>query len=169
MDTMVRKVWRNESTDYSMTIVELHGFYHVTDSAGHYSVHAELTGGRGAEHTAWQLQVRYDARPVQPAAPTMASPLAERHRVQPSNLGRGSSLTQMTGPQARATRFAIEHCDGYVFRGGSGQELSGPSLRAMARRGWLELDDRIRPSYGTVTDAGRKALERFDATNGGAR
>lgn len=42
-------------------------------------------------------------------------------------------------------------------------------LKAMARRGWLELDNAVRPTHGTMTDNGRRALERWQAAQGGAR
>lgn len=39
-------------------------------------------------------------------------------------------------------------------------------LRSLARRGWVELNHPIRPSYGTLTDSGRRALARYEAKHG---
>lgn len=154
------KIWKNETTGYALTTVtDPYGVIHVTDTEG---FHATTLDPAAAEHTAWERSLRFGALPWQSPAPQMVSPHAPAHRVRPSGLARGTSMTQMTGPQARALRAALAG-NGTVSRGGTGDDLSAASLRAMERRGWLELDDRIRPTFGRVTPHGRKALERFDA------
>lgn len=156
-------IHRNESTGYALTtMVDAYGVIHVTDTAG---LHHTTVDPDNAATVVWERSLFHDARPHQAPAPTMASPLAPEHRVRPSNLGKGSSLTTMTEAQARAIRVATIG-SGRLFRG---PRVTTTMLRAMARRGWLELDDRVRPTYGTVTQAGRNALAAYDARNGGAR
>lgn len=158
------KIYRNEATGYALTMVtDAQGVIHVTDSE---AFHATTVDADRAETILWERSLRFGAKPHQAPAPTMASPLATDAQVPSANLGRGSSLTTMTDAQARVVSYALKRITtGVIHRGSS--ELDGyataPMLRAMARRGWLELDDKIRPTYGTVTDAGRTALEWYDA------
>lgn len=160
------KVWTNDATGYALTTVtDAYGVTHVTDTNGAHRTFAGPSAPADVERVTWELSIRYDARPYQAPAPTMASPLEPTAQVRPSNLSRGVSVTKMTDAQARAMRYAIESTRTAVIHRGS-PELDGyataPMLRAMERRGWLQLDDRVRPSYGRVTPHGRRALERYD-------
>lgn len=106
-----------------------------------------------------------------PPAPQMASPLPAAERCT-SGLATGATLTMPTEPQARIMSEAADWWAGTVRRGRHCPETATTGLRnmrAMARRGWLELDDPIRPTYGTLTDAGRRALARYNAATAGAR
>ncbi len=157
------KIYRNEATGYALTMVtDAQGVIHVTDSE---AFHATTVDPADAAAILWERSLRFDARPHQAPAPTMASPLAADAQVPSANLARGSTLTQMSDAQATVARFAVEHVGGCVFRGpADGQTATATMLRAMERRGWLQLDNRIRPQYGRMTPHGVKALERYDAT-----
>lgn len=96
-----------------------------------------------------------------PAAPQIVSPLPAVERCT-SGLASGATLTMPTEPQSARLRAASI---------GTGQLWRGPfcdvrMMRALARRGWFELDNRVRPSYGTLTDAGRRALARYESKHG---
>lgn len=104
-----------------------------------------------------------------PAAPQIVSPLPAAERCA-SGLSAGATLTMPTEPQARV--LARGAAGRGIWRYGHTYGVGITMLRALARRGWLELDDKVRPQYGTLTDAGRKALARYDAkhaTPAGAR
>lgn len=157
------KIYTNTETDYALTMVtDAQGIVHVTDSEG---FHATTLSPTDAETILWERSLRFGAKPYQAPAPQMASPLTPAAQVPAANLGRGASLTTMNDAQATKIREALDVA-GAVWRGPVSAKRHAPlsMLRAMAKRGWLELDNRIRPTFGTVTDAGRKALERHDAT-----
>lgn len=103
-----------------------------------------------------------------PAPAQIESPLPAAERQSSGLAGGGAAANAMSAP-VRAMlascrrRRSIERgrlADGnYPIR----------MLKAAARRGWLALDDQIRPTFGTLTDAGRKALARELTSIGGAR
>lgn len=80
-----------------------------------------------------------------------------------------------TEAQARAMRNAVKWSSAQlgrpamVLRYGAVHGVGLTMLHAMRRRGWVVLDDRAHPSYGTLTDAGRRALARYEASKAGAR
>ena len=102
----------------------------------------------------------------------IASPLIENER-QCSGLSgpSGSAANAMSEPMRRKLIVARDNLilPGRIARGGHEWEANVRMLRALARRGWLALNDPIRPRYGDLTDAGRKALARELASTGGAR
>lgn len=109
---------------------------------------------------------RHTCKPAQ-----MTSPLEAPAQVRSARpLATGATLTMPELPQARCLAWARErslHCR--VMRGTAsvtGQTATRTQLVGMARRGWLELDDAIRPTYGTITHAGRQAIIAYVARNG---
>lgn len=101
--------------------------------------------------------------PCRHTAPRVESPLPIAERCS-SGLARGASLTMPTDAQARA----LDNSRGVVLRYGStGVGLT--VLRSLARRGWIVLDDRIRPAHGVITSNGRRARARYEASKAGAR
>lgn len=73
-----------------------------------------------------------------------------------SMLATGATLTMPTDAQAVCLRLA--HRNGGIIHRGVLCNLR--QLKGMARRGWLTLDHPIRPTYGELTEAGLKALQR---------
>lgn len=108
----------------------------------------------------------------QPAPAQMASPLPVNEQRSSGLAGGGAAANAMSWPMARIMSEALDWWAGTVRRGRHCPETATTGLRnmrAMARRGWLELDHPIRPTLGTVTDAGRRALAAELARTGGAR
>lgn len=99
----------------------------------------------------------------------MTSPLTADAQSS-DGLSAGATLTMPTDAQGRTLQGAATiRGDGQWARIYRGQPCAAAgvatlsTLKAMARRGWLELDHPVRPSYGTVTDAGKRALARWTA------
>lgn len=101
------------------------------------------------------------------AAPAqMESPLPAAERCT-SGLADGATLTMPTEPQYRIMHVSAKWTPvgtPVVLQRWRGCNIT--MLRALARRGWVELNHPIRPSHGTLTDAGRKALARYEAKHG---
>lgn len=103
--------------------------------------------------------------------PRMASPLPVDEQRCSGLAGGGAAANAMSEPARRKLIIARDNLirPGRIARGGHEWEANVRMLRALARRGWLTLDNPIQPRYGDLTDAGRKALARELASMGGAR
>lgn len=96
----------------------------------------------------------------------IASPLVESER-QSSGLARGARLTMPTVAQARVMGIAVKwQTPGYPAYVTRSRRCDLRMLRALARRGWVELDHPIRPLRGDLTDAGRHALAAYERKHG---
>jgi len=100
--------------------------------------------------------------PVVAAFAQIESPLPAAERCA-SGLARGATLTMPTEPQARA--LAKVDGEGFLRRFGV-FGVGHIMLRALARRGWVDLDHPIRPLYGRITSAGRRALAAYERKHG---
>ncbi len=131
--------------------------------AGHYVYTVTHTAsGRSmtTDVSSLALRIAREWAEQAPAVELMTSPLPAAERCA-SGLARGASLTMPSEPQARA----LDNPRGVVLRYGStGVGLT--MLRSLARRGWIVLDDRIRPAHGVITSNGRRALSRYEAKAG---
>jgi hypothetical protein len=112
------------------------------------------------------LKIFREVFALAPAPAQIESPLPAAER-RCSGLARGATLTMPTEPQARVMAITVkwtrEGAPLQIFRS---KRCDLRMLRALARRGWLELNHPIRPTYGTLTDAGRKALAAYEAKYG---
>lgn len=141
--------------------------YTVTDTrgAGRGPLTTEFGGYATKLAAAWA-----DSEPL-PAPQQMASPLAaDEHRA--SGLVSGASgyaASQMSEPLRRMLERAASRPDGRVRRGRGTHQYTIRQLKAASRRGWMWLDDAIRPTCATINATGRKALARELAKAGGAR
>lgn len=119
--------------------------------------HAEIRNARWNEAMR-QADASVTIDHVAPA-PQIASPLIESERQCSGLAGGGGAANKMSTAVRERLRLAVkwtpEGQPVVIHRCG---RTNGRMLKAMARRGWLELDSKVRPSYGTVTDAGRRAL-----------
>lgn len=102
---------------------------------------------------------------IDPGTPQITSPLAEDEQQRSGLAGGGPAANAMSAPVLARLRVATLG-SGRLYRG---RMTNLRMLKAMARRGWLELDHPIRPTLGMVTDAGRRALAAELARTGGAR
>jgi len=138
-----------------------HQVYVVTHAAsGHYF---------RTDVPALALRIAREWAAQAPAVAVMTSPLPAAERCA-SGLGRGANLTMPTDAQARKLIVARNNLTrpGLLTRGGREWQADIRMLLAMARRGWIELD-RNRAMYGVLTDSGRRALARYEASKAGAR
>jgi hypothetical protein len=154
------KIWTNPGTEYAVTITrDAYGVYWVVDTHG---LAVWDTDRDMAESVARGRALMFEATEVVPQVPQMASPLVASARCA-SGLGRGSSLTRPADAVLTAL-YVAERNGGVVERGGRMGEATISTLKAAARRGWLELDGvGTAPSpvtKGTITTAGRNALAR---------
>lgn len=76
-----------------------------------------------------------------------------------------ATLTEMPNEaQAARMREAAQFRDGVIPRYGHTYGVGLAMLRALRRRGWVVLDNRTQPTHGTLTDAGRRALARYEVS-----
>lgn len=168
---MTTTIYRNDTTGYTVTLIDNgRGGARVTDSLNYdfpmvgsdYPFAATLAKSRA--HLNGAVEV-----PAAPAA-QMTSPLPAALQVKSSRPLVANVIGLPTLPQARCLDWARNRSlSATVFRGvasHTGQTAPMPVLVAMARRGWLELDHPIRPTQGTITEAGRNALAAYVAKNG---
>lgn len=108
------------------------------------------------------LRVQREANTIPTPAAQVVSPLPAAERCS-SGLAAGATLTMPTEPQARALAGAdtFGHIPRYGYRG-----VGYTVLRALKRRGWVELNHPVRFDLGRITEAGRKALARYEARHG---
>jgi hypothetical protein len=171
---MTTTTYRNDITGYVVTLIDNErGHAVVTDSKG-YSFpmvgadypHA-ATLARGRAHLNGAAEVPQVGAPA-----PIVSPLASEAQVPASNLATGATLTMPTLPQARCLAWASRTTlagSGTVLRGNAsvtGQTATFDQLRAMARRGWLDLNHPVRVNLGVITPAGRAALAAYVAKHG---
>lgn len=136
-----------------------------------YAANLVATGpGTVTATGAAKLDARFGPRWRESASVQIASPLAEGERQSSGLVGGGAAANRMSEAVRERLRVAVkwtpEGQPVVIHRCG---RTNVRMLKAMARRGWLELDNKVRPSYGTVTDAGRRALAAELARTGGAR
>ncbi len=184
---MTTKTYRNDTTGYRVTLIDNGRGARVTDSLGYdfpmvgadYPHAATLAKSRAHNNGAVEVPQVGWPTPCQhgdyncllcDAPAQMASPLPAELQVRSSRplADGGGSADIPTLPQARclswAATFARE-----VRRGNAsvdGRTAPMPVLVAMARRGWLDLDHSIRPTYGEITATGRRALAAYVAKHG---
>ena len=103
-----------------------------------------------------------------PASRQIESPLPTVERCA-SGLATGANLTMPTKMQSYAMACAVKWSSAQLNRPAVIYRTSRTNIRtllAMSRRGWLDLDHPIRPTCGTLTDAGRRALARYESKHG---
>lgn len=166
---MTTTIYRNDITGYTVTLTDNgRGYAKVTDSLN-YEFPMVGPDYRHAGTLA-KSRAHFGGAVEVPAAPTaqMSSPLRTEAQVRQSRPLVANVIGLPTLPQARCLVRA-KYRDGSVRRGFAsvdGRTAPMPVLVAMARRGWLELDHPIRPTQGTITDAGRRAVTAYVAKNG---
>jgi len=139
--------------------------------AGHYVytvTHAASGRTMTTDVSSLALRIAREWAKQAPAVELMTSPLPAAERCA-SGLARGATLTTPNEAQAARMREAVQFRDGVIPRYGHTYGVGLSMLRALARRGWVELNHSIRPTYGTLTDNGRRALVRYEASKAGAR
>lgn len=173
---MTTTIYRNDITGYTVTLTDNgRGYAKVTDSLN-YEFPMVGPDYRHAGTLA-KSRAHFGGAVEVPAAPTaqMSSPLRTEAQVRQSRPLVANVIGLPTLPQARCLSWAdrngqwAEGVRGTVRRGFAsiaGNTAPMPVLVAMARRGWLELDHPIRPTQGTITDAGRRAVTAYVAKNG---
>ena len=166
------KTYRNDSTNYWVTLTDSgHGVAAVTDSLGYrfpmvgsdYAHAATLAASRAHNNGAVEVV-------AVPAPAPMASPLPAELQVRSARPLAVGVIGLPSLPQARCLQWVVRDTfNGKVMRGYAstdGRTAPMPVLIAMSRRGWLELDHPIRPTSGTITDAGRNALAAYVVKHG---
>lgn len=167
---MTTTTYRNDSTGYRVTLVDNgRGYAEVTDSLNYrfpmagadYPFAGLLASSRA------KLNGAVEVPPVATPAPATSPLPVELQTRSARPLATGATLTMPTLPQARCLDWG-QH--GWPVRRGvasvTGATAPMPVLIAIARRGWLDLDNPARPTEGCVTDAGRRALAAYVAKNG---
>lgn len=163
-------IYRNDTTGYRVTLMDNGRDARVTDSLGYDFPMVGADYPHAAVLAASRAHLNGAVEVAAPAPAQMVSPLTTDAQVPASNLAAGAVLTMPTLPQARCLDWAHnKSLSASVFRGqasSTGQTATLDQLLGMARRGWLTLDHPYRPTYGTITAAGRNALAAYVAKHG---
>lgn len=167
------KIYRNDTTGYRVTLIDNNrGYAKVADSKGYefpmvgsdYPFAATLAASRARLNGAVEV----------PAAPArqMTSPLAVDAQVRSARpLADGGGVADLpTLPQARILQWCMSAPFGRaVARGHAdhlGRTATHSQLIAMWRRGWLDLDNTVRPTRGSITRNAAAALAAYVAQHG---
>jgi hypothetical protein len=152
-------VYLNAETGAVVTLhTDAYGAHHIMANVG---TSPEPTGDRDwAESLANGLALKLGAtRHLAPVA-QMASPLPPAERCT-SGLARGTSVTALSPELLAKLREATLNptATDALLRGPADQHgrATRTQLVALARRGYLVLNHSVRPTYGTLTDLGRRA------------
>jgi hypothetical protein len=171
---MTTTTYRNDTTGYTVTLIDNGPTRtRVIDSKGYSFPMIDVDYPHAATLAASRAHLNGATLVPAPAPVQMASPLAADAQVRTVKpLRKEAILTMPTTAQARCLNWAANDPDSYdgkVGRGmpsASGSTVHASTLRAMALRGWLDLDHPIRPNYGKITDTGRHALAAYVAKYG---
>lgn len=156
-------VYRNASTGAVVTLhTDAYGAHHIMANVG---TSPEPTGDREwAESLANGLALKLGATRYLAPVRQMASPLPPAER-RASGLARGTSVTALSPELLAKLREAAEIASftevPYLRRGAADAEgrATLTQLVALARRGYLALDNAVRPTIGTLTDLGRRTAD----------
>ncbi len=177
MTTTTYTIYRNDVTNYQVTLIDTGRGARVIDSKGYdfpmvgadYPHAALLAASRA--HLNGAVEVPAVAAPA-----PVVSPLAPAAQVPASNLGRGARLTVMSEPLARAVVGArVARGGGHAIgtRLGRNAVTTLPMLQALVRRGHAEWVERFRTVE--ITQAGHVAADAWldgewaKITNGASR
>jgi hypothetical protein len=172
---MTTTIYRNDTTGYQVTLVDNGRGARVTDSLGYNFPMVGADYPHAATLAASRAHLNGAVEVPAPAPAQMHSPLAADAQVRsPRPLANGGGSADIpTLPQARCLKWSVGDDAAApirpVTRGFAsvdGRTAPLPVLIAMARRGWLDLDHPIRPSYGRVTKAGHLALLAYITKHG---
>lgn len=190
---MTTTIYRNDTTGYTVTLIDNGRGAIVKDSKGYafpmvgsdYPYAGILAASRAKLNGATEVPAPDAYVPSGPpvVTPTGRSKLAARFGEQAAEAAiakvtrpltnPGASLVIPSLPQARCLLWSAgDDAAAAVrpvargFASVDGRTAPLPVLVAMARRGWLELNHPIRPTFGRITRAGHLALLAYVTKNG---
>lgn len=172
---MTTTMYRNDSTGYTVTLIDNGKGARVFDSLGYdfpmvgadYPHAVTLAKSRAHFNGAVEIEA--------PTERQMTSPLPAALRVRSSRPLVSNTIGLPTLPQARCLKWSASSTGSgpldvrRVHRGRAsviGMTAPLDVLTAMSRRGWVTLDHPTMPMSATITDTGRKALAAYVAKHG---
>lgn len=157
-------IYRNDKSGYTVTLIDNGRGATVKDSLGYNfpMVGADYPYARTLAASRAHLNGAVEV-PAAPAPAQIVSPLAWAAQVRSDRPLAAGTIGLPSLPQARClTHDTVRR----GFASVDGRSAPMPVLIAMWRRGWMTLDNSIRPTYGTITLAGERALAAYVAKNG---